>query len=130
MESEVELCLKVTITITLNNGTYQYFIGSSNKDYSASAGVFKVMGNATYTTVQFRAITYKVVFEETGLPNDTLWSFVLNGQTYRTTSSTYSIDEFNGTYSYGISNVSGYTAGTSATQVVVKADPEEIGPED
>lgn len=106
-------------TITLNNGTYQYFIGSSNKEYSASAGVLKVMGNATYTTVQFRAITYKVVFEETGLPNDTLWSFVLNGQTYRTTSSTYSIDEFNGTYSYDISNVTGYTAGTSATQLVV-----------
>ena len=106
-------------TVTLNNGTYQYFIGSSNKDYSASAGVLKVMGNATYTTVEFKAITYKVVFEETGLPNNTLWSFVLNGQTYRTTSSTYSIDEFNGTYSFGISNVTGFTAETSATQVVV-----------
>ena len=106
-------------TITLNNGTYQYSIGSSNKDYSASAGVFKVIGNGVYTTVQFKAITYNVTFEETGLPNDTLWSFILNGQTYRTTSSTYSIAEFNGTYSYGISNVSGYTVGINATRVVV-----------
>ena len=106
-------------TFILNDGTYGYSAGVSSNDYSASPGTITVQGKQVYTSVPFRAMKYGVTFEESGLMNNTLWTVVFNGQAYKTASNTYVFAEFNGTYTYDITNVTGYTVSGQTAQVVV-----------
>ncbi|HUI38554.1 MAG TPA: hypothetical protein VLY85_02875, partial [Thermoplasmata archaeon] len=53
--------------------------------------------------------TYSVTFTETGLPGGTTWSVSVNGVTESSTSSTIVFQEPNGSYTYTVKDVSGYT---------------------
>ena len=61
---------------------------------------------------------YNVTFTETGLPSGTSWSVTLNGQTESSTTSTIVFTGLsNGTYSYTVSSVSGYTLSPSSGSI-------------
>jgi YVTN family beta-propeller protein len=61
---------------------------------------------------------YNVTFTETGLPSGTTWSVTLNGQTESSTTSTIVFTGLsNGTYSYTVSSVSGYTLSPSSGSI-------------
>jgi YVTN family beta-propeller protein len=62
---------------------------------------------------------YPVLFSETGLPNGTNWSVTLNGSTNSSTNNTTTFAEPNGTYSYSIAPVPGYSVTAPTGNVTV-----------
>jgi len=62
---------------------------------------------------------YLVTFTESGLPSGTSWSITLNGTTKSSTTNTITFSVPNGTYSYVVESVSGYTASPSSGTITV-----------
>jgi len=62
---------------------------------------------------------YTVTFTESGLPSGTSWSVTLNGNTESSTTNTITFSVPNGTYSYTIGSVSGYTVSPSSGNITV-----------
>ena len=108
-------------TIKLSNGTYSYTIATMDKTYSPSpsSGTFTVNGASLSESVVFSKVTYLVTFTESGLPSGTTWSVTLNGTTKSSTADTITFSVPNGTYSYSIGAVSGYTVSNSNGSVTV-----------
>ena len=101
-----------TFSFQETNGTYSYSIASSNKMYSPAtySGSLTVNKGSASESISFSKVLYTVTLSEIGLPSGTLWYVNLtNGQKFSSTSSTFSFQETNGTYSYTSSNISGYS---------------------
>ena len=109
-----------TLTVSIGNGTYPYTVGSSG-DFTASpsSGTVTVSGSAKTVAIAFQPFTYPVEFAQSGLAGSTTWSVTLNGQPQ---SSTGAVDSFalgNGTYSYTIGAVGGYSVTPTSGVVTV-----------
>jgi hypothetical protein len=61
------------IVSILINGTYNYSVSTTDKEYAAAGGSFTVAGQDLSLTVLFVPYTYKVTFNETGLPTGARW---------------------------------------------------------
>ncbi len=112
-----------TIIFLLINGTYTFSNSTADKvfDLSSYSGTLTVNGMAvTLNAVTFSKITYTVTFTESGLPAGSTWHVNLtNGQSFSSSISTISFNETNGTYSYTIGKVSGFTVSQSSGSVTV-----------
>ena len=111
-----------TISFSEPNGTYSYTIATTDKTYSPSpySSSFTVNGASVPVSIAFSKVQYTVKFTESGLPSGTTWYVNLtNGQSFSSTTSTISFSEPNGTYSYTIGSVSGYTASPSSGSLTV-----------
>ncbi len=111
-----------SFTIDLTNGTYSYTIATTDKTYSPSpySSSFTVNGASVPVSIAFSKVQYTVKFTESGLSSGTTWYVNLsNGQSFKSTTSTISFNEPNGTYSYTIGNVSGYTVSPSSGSLTV-----------
>ena len=107
-------------TFYMTNGTYSYTIATTNKIYEASSGSFIVNGGSVSKPVSFSEVKYTVTFTESGLPSGTTWYVNLsNGQSFSSTTSTISFSEPNGSYSYTVSSVSGYSVSPSSGSIAV-----------
>lgn len=72
-------------------------------------------------------ITYSgVAFQETGLPNGTLWTVNCNEQQYQSNTSYITISLPPGTYSYFVPDISGYTASPQNGTVTAILDPIKL----
>ena len=80
-----------------------------------AAGVLKLGGGGGGSP----STTYTVTFTESGLPSGTSWSVTLGGATSSSTTSTITFNEANGTYTYTVGTVSGYSASPSSGSVTV-----------
>ena len=105
------------------NGTYSFTIGGV-AGYSANplSGSVTVDGAAVTVSIGFSPLvvaTYAVTFTESGLPTGTSWSVALNGVTQSGSGGSIAFMEANGTYSFSIGVVSGYTASPSFGSVTV-----------
>jgi hypothetical protein len=71
---------------------------------------------------------YPITFQETGLPSSTSWGVSLEGSVNSSTTSTVGFTDPNGTYSFYLPPVTGYTATPSSGSVNVSGKPvvEEI----
>ncbi len=112
------------------NGTYAYTVGAvSGYTASPSSGSATVNGVSQTVAITFTpstSATYAVTFSESGLPSGTTWSVTLNSQTLSSTTSTITFSEPNGTYSYTVGAVSGYTASPSSGTVTVNGAPPTV----
>ena len=112
-----------TITFTEPNGTYAYTITDVPGWHQTTlpyTGSVMVNGAAVpEPTLAFTQVTYTVTFTESGLPSGTSWSVTLGGSTVSATTSTITFSEPNGTYSYTVGSVSGYTASPSSGPTAV-----------
>jgi len=113
-----------TITFTEPNSSYSYAIATSNKEYAPleSVGSFTISGTNMNISVSFHLVTYEITFTESGLPSGTTWSVTLNGATESSTTDTITLSVPNGTYSYTIGSVSGYTASNLNGSVTVSGN--------
>jgi len=113
-----------TITFSVPNGTYSYTIGSvSGYTASPSSGFITVNGANVNQAITFTPVTtslYTITFTESGLPSGTSWSVTFNGKTETSTTNTISFTEPNGTYSFSISSISGYSVSPSSGSITVK----------
>jgi hypothetical protein len=125
-----------TITFTEPNGTYAYTIADvpgwhqTTLPYTGSVTVNGA--SVREPTVAFTQVTYTVTFNATGRPSGTSWQVWLNstllpglgypgGPDYHQggTSSSLTISAVNGSYSFAVGSVSGYTASPSSGSLTV-----------
>ncbi|MEM3907806.1 MAG: hypothetical protein QXZ17_13275, partial [Nitrososphaerota archaeon] len=71
-------------------------------------------------------LTYTVEFTQTGLPSGTLWSVTLNGTTESSTSTSISFSEPNGTYSYAIGSVKGFSVSLPSGTITVNGASQTV----
>ena len=113
-----------TVTFTEPNGTYTYTVGAVvGYTVSPSSGSVTVNGASQSIPITFTPSvisTYTVTFTESGLPAGTSWSVNLTGSTHTSTSTTVTFTEPNGTYTYTVGSVTGYTSSPSSGSVMVK----------
>ncbi len=105
-----------SITFSEINGTYRYHVSTADNQYrpSTSSGLFTVKGwplaiSEVAVSITFYLVTYNVIFTESGLTYGTPWSVTLNNSTRQSLNDTVIFAESNGTYSYIIDALSGFT---------------------
>jgi len=105
---------------SISPGTYNYTVTAPG-GYSASPSIGSVTVSTSNVTVAiaFSQHTYSVTFTETGLPSGTQWSVTLNGKTETSTTNTISFTEPNGTYSFSIASINGYSVSQSSASITV-----------
>ncbi len=114
-----------TDNITFNepNGTYSYSIGSVNGYYvSPLSGLIKVNGSSVSQSIKFTLIivkTYSITFIESGLPSGTSWAVTLNGTENTSSKTSITFYEPNGTYTYSIQQIPGYSVAQSSGTITV-----------
>jgi hypothetical protein len=111
-----------TITFYVQNGSYAYTVATVNKNYASQAGGFTVDGFVVAKDVQFYAVTYAVSFKESGLPPGTSWSVNLSGDN-KSWSTSLIFLEMNGTYTYSVSPISGYSTQNSSGKLTLDGKP-------
>jgi hypothetical protein len=122
--------LGTSVSANLTNGSYSFSVASANKTWApAYTSPFVVSGGPVSVPVTFTEVTYAVTFTESGLPSGTSWSVTLGGALNTSATATIAFQEPNGTYSFTIGSVSGYTANRSSGGVAVGGSPvvEMIG---
>ncbi|MGP8159279.1 MAG: hypothetical protein ACLPWO_06720, partial [Thermoplasmata archaeon] len=99
------------INFHLPNGSYSYSVANvANYSRSLSTGIFSVAGAGFTISEKFTLVKYVVTFKESGLPKGTGWSATVAGVLHGVTApSAIPLAEPNGTYSYVIGGISGYT---------------------
>ncbi len=108
-----------SVTLSLTNGSHPYTVATDNKTYHSNGGTIVVNGSSINKTVTFSTVTYTVTFAESGLANGTSWSATFSNFTKSSTGSTISFTESNGTYSYTVAPVSGYSRSLSSGSLTV-----------
>jgi len=116
-----------TISIRETNGTYSYSVASSNKIFSPApaSGSITVNGGLVSVPITFsqtHGSSYTVTFSETGLPSGILWYVNFNGTNKSSTTGTITFTAPNGTYSFTVGNVSGYSVSSSSGSISVNGN--------
>jgi hypothetical protein len=118
-----------SIAFTESNGTYSYAVGAiTGYSVSPSSGSVTVSGSAQSVPVAFTlaAGSYTVTFSESGLTSGTSWSVTLGGNTLSSTTSTIAFTETNGTYTYTVVPVTGYTASPASGSAMVSGADQTV----
>ncbi|MEM0138946.1 MAG: hypothetical protein QW100_04430, partial [Thermoplasmatales archaeon] len=113
------------ITFYETPGTYSFSVMPiSGYAVSLSSGRVSVSTADVAINVTFSGVRiYEVTFTESGLPAGTSWSVTLNGVTLSSSRNSIVFSEPNGTYSYTIGSISGYTATPSSGSITVNGAP-------
>lgn len=139
LDPGTDWCLTYNSTITCSAysainfheppGKYSFSVGqvpgfTSTPDY----GNVTVASENITQAISFSAAqnTYKLGFQESGLPSSTLWSVTLEGVAENSTASLISFAETNGTYSYTVGNVPGYKPSPSAGDVTISGGQQQV----
>jgi YVTN family beta-propeller protein len=106
------------------NGSYAYSVAPvSGFDSTPASGSVAVLGRSVTLNITFTARLgpgqYLVTFEESGLPTATSWGVTLNGTLMQSSSGAIHFTEGNGSLSFEVESVDGYTAnpGTGSVNV-------------
>jgi hypothetical protein len=119
-----------TIAFSEHNGTYSFSVSASGYTATPASGSLTVSGVSS-KSITFAALppgSYTVTFTESGLPTGMTWSVTLNSAQESSTGTSISFTETNGTYSFTVGSVTGYTASPSSGMVTVSGptSPQSI----
>lgn len=113
--------MSTTLSFSEPNGTQTYMIATTNKMYASPGGSVSIDGGPLSKMAIFNQVTYAVTFNESGLPVGTQWWVsVAGGAAVSSTSATLAFDEPNGSYTFSVLPVSGYSASPSNGPISVK----------
>jgi len=120
-----------TVVFTELNGTYAYSVTTvPGYTLAKSSGSITVSGANTGTAVAFSAIPpgkYALTFTESGLPGGTNWSVTIGTSTvFSNGGNVVAFQEANGTASYQVASVDGYTASPSAGSVDLAGAAKDV----
>ena len=108
-----------SVEFTVMNGSYPYYVPALNGyKASPSSGTVNVAGGGITVVVDFIQLAYTIWFNESGLEPGAAWYVNISSASFRSTSSSIAITEYNGWYYYTTS-ASGYTASPSSGNVYV-----------
>ncbi len=88
-----------------------------------STGQFFVTDGGRLTVIGTPPPMYGITFSESGLQSGTSWSVTLSGTPQTSMTSTVTFTEPNGTYSFALGTVAGYTTSPSSGSVTVNGGP-------
>ncbi|HEV2165452.1 MAG TPA: YncE family protein [Thermoplasmata archaeon] len=97
------------------NGTYAYAIHPIPGYSTTWTGSVTVLGVHGPVNVTFLRVTYQLEFDESGLPFGTPWAVSIGGPPISSTTSRIAFNAPNGTYSYIVEPVAGYSGDRSGT---------------
>jgi hypothetical protein len=108
---------------SLPNGTgYAFAVTSLNYTANPSTGAFNVSGATTVLRLAFQerpVREYALTFTESGLPAGTSWSVTVDGSTLSSSASSLVLVVANGSYSFSVGAVAGYSVNVSSATVTV-----------
>jgi YVTN family beta-propeller protein len=106
------------------NGTYAYTIGPlPGWTPAKSSGSVVVNGGPVAAQVAWERTTYTATFEETGLAPGTNWTVIFNEVPESATGNLTFAGILNGTYTFTVTPVTGYTATPDHGSVIVRGPP-------
>lgn len=109
-----------SIAFAVPNGSYPYVVGNVTGFETANrTGQVSVAGQNVTVLVDWTVPLYTVDFNETGLPAGTTWSVNLSGTVHNGSLSTIAFLEPNGSYSYQVGALAGYTVSNGTGTVTV-----------
>jgi hypothetical protein len=112
---------QVFLNFSAVNGTYNYTVTAiSGYHTHPYQGNVTVAGSNVTVEINWTQVMYNVTFDETGLPSGTSWSVTLNGSPESSVTSRIGFIEPNGTLSYTVAPVSGYTANVTSGSVHIQ----------
>ncbi len=122
----------VNISATPYTGhTFVFWAGSGNGSYSGTnASTSVTMRSPLNETAFFTKTgvkTYGVYFTESGLPPGTIWEASLNGTTESGNSTLIEFHEVNGSYSYSVAYVAGYSVRNDSGNISIAGSNQSIG---
>jgi YVTN family beta-propeller protein len=108
-------------------GTYAFFVGGSGGfGASPSTGNVSVNGFVNVNVSFSRSAIYAVTFNESGLASGTMWTVTLGGVGWTTAAPNITFWVVNGTYSFSIPPVTGYTSSGGSGVVTVNGGGIQI----
>lgn len=114
--------LNSTYNFSVINGSYSLSVNQVSGYSVTYTGSISVQGANVTDYVNFtknKVITYYiVVIVVSNLPANMTWHFIFNGVNYSSSSSSYSLQEPNGTYSLTVDSITGYTVVYPSSVVV------------
>jgi len=117
------------LNLTVENGKYPYSTvkipGYWQTSLTASGSILVSGANMT-ESLAYVPFTYAVTFKEQGLPLNASWSVVVDNSTYRSTNSTIVVPLTNGSHTYTVPFVTGYTVSAGPGSVYVSGAKETI----
>jgi hypothetical protein len=108
------------------NGTYQFSVSDDYSRYAPDAGTgnITVAGAPVFVVINFSAVKYSVIFEESGLPIGAPWSVDLHGTKVTTQNASVDFDVANGSYTFAVSTShSIFSARPASGRVTVQGKP-------
>jgi phosphate transport system substrate-binding protein len=120
------------VSFQLPNGSVTWTV-SAVRGYASnqSTGSVDVQGAPRTFFVGFTAVPvlYSLTFTESGLPVGTDWSVTVGGATHTSANTSIAFQEVNGSYSYQVGAVAGYTVSPSGGPLTVAGAPvqEDLG---
>ena len=109
-----------SISTSLTNGSYQFSASTQNSSFKpVYSPDFTVDGSSVSVEVTFNPVLYSVTFVETGLSSGTTWQLVANGTLFNVSGQSKVVDFINGSYSYSVKSISGYTITNQTAKIVV-----------
>ena len=114
-------------TVSEVNGTYNW-TATIVPGWSAapSTGTAIVNGAISNVTIAYTQVTYSVTFTESGLTPTTNWSVTAGGVTHSSMGVSIGFSEPNGSYSFTVAAVAGYTLTNGTGTVTVSAGPGSV----
>jgi YVTN family beta-propeller protein len=114
-----------TLWLGAPNGTFSYFASTNDRNYTSTVGSFTVdLGVSLLSeTVPFPLRTFPVSFVATGLPTRTSWSVTVGNATFTSLTSTIVCPEANGSYTYVLGIVAGWTPSNATGAFTVDGAP-------
>lgn len=109
------------VTFHEANASYNYTVNAlSGYTIAQATGILHVTGSAVTVSVTFAPVTYTLTFTESGLPTKTNWSVTVGIATHDSNgSATVTFQEPNGSYTYSVGTVGGYTASPASGPVTL-----------
>jgi len=111
-----------TVVVKEPNGSYTWSASASGYKSTPPTGPVVVAGAATSASVTFTKLApglYSVTFTESGLPASTNWAVTFNGTAGNSGTTTIVFTIGNGSWTYSVGAVTGYTATPSSGAVTV-----------
>jgi hypothetical protein len=97
------------VNVSLANGSYSYSFPNVAGYYAVPGGTLAVTGHPVVVSVRFVPFDFAVVFLEFGLPNGTPWKLTFQGTVYTQATRALEFSAPNGSYSFAVAPVPGYT---------------------
>jgi hypothetical protein len=113
-----------TLALNLTNGSYSYsVIPVAGYLASPMTGSVTITGGAQSVELTFQPVTYGVTVVEAGLPAGTSWGFTIGATTRTVSVASLSLSLANGTYTFTLTAVTGYTATPAGGTLTVSGGP-------